>query len=289
VGIGGVAMWRRRSSWAARAVLSGTVAVTSVWSYTLLDRSPGCYPSLRYIELSAGLAVAVLMLTWVHLSRRLSAVVAAAAILVALAGPSAYTLGTVATPHSGAIPSAGPTVVGAFGGPGGFGGGRPRAFGNGGPPAFAGGAPRFGGGAPGGVAGRADGGPAGGLLNGSTPSANVTAALQRNSSRYTWVAATVGSNEASGFQLASGKPIMSIGGFNGTDPAPTLVQFEQYVQQGKIHYFIAGGGRGGGPGGGTTSTSSQITSWVQTHFKSVSSLSSGSTVIYDLTQPLTAG
>ena len=35
---------------------------------------------------------------------------------------------------------------------------------------------------------------------------------------------------------------MAIGGFNGTDPAPTLAQFEKYVAEGKIHYFIASGG-----------------------------------------------
>ena len=50
---------------------------------------------------------------------------------------------------------------------------------------------------------------------------------------------------------------MAIGGFNGTDPTPTLAQFEQYVRAGEIHYFIAGGAvpggavpGGGGPGGG---------------------------------------
>ena len=47
------------------------------------------------------------------------------------------------------------------------------------------------------------------------------------------------SNNAAGYQLASGEPVMAIGGFNGTDPAPTLAQFEQYVAAGKIHYFIA--------------------------------------------------
>ena len=41
---------------------------------------------------------------------------------------------------------------------------------------------------------------------------------------------------------------MAIGGFNGTDPTPTLAQFQQYVRDGKIHYFIAGGGFGGGGG-----------------------------------------
>ena len=39
---------------------------------------------------------------------------------------------------------------------------------------------------------------------------------------------------------------MAIGGFNGTDPTPTLAQFEQYVAQGRIHYFMGGGGFGGG-------------------------------------------
>jgi 4-amino-4-deoxy-L-arabinose transferase-like glycosyltransferase len=83
----------------------------------------------------------------------------------------------------------------------------------------------------------------------------------------------VNSNNAAGYQLASGEPVMAIGGFNGTDPAPTLAQFEQYVAEGKIHYFIAGGGGfGGGVGGGrgasTSDDASQITSWVESHFTS---------------------
>ncbi len=48
------------------------------------------------------------------------------------------------------------------------------------------------------------------------------------------------SNNAAGYQLASGDPVMAIGGFNGTDPSPTLAQFEKYVSEGKIHYYIAG-------------------------------------------------
>ena len=42
----------------------------------------------------------------------------------------------------------------------------------------------------------------------------------RRTPEYTWAAAAVGSNEAAGYQLASGEPVMAIGGFNGTDPAP---------------------------------------------------------------------
>ncbi len=73
---------------------------------------------------------------------------------------------------------------------------------------------------------------------------------------------------------------MAVGGFNGTDPSPTLAQFKEYVADGRIHYFIAGG-MGGGMGGGSGS-SSQITSWVEATFKEVTV---GSATFYDLTSP----
>ena len=228
------------------------------------------------------------------------------AVVVALSGPAAYSLTTAATAHGGAIPSAGPAGAGGFG-PGGVGGFAPGGpgggpGGGGGPGVgrgFAVGARAFGaspGGLPSGSftssAGGAKSG-TGGLLNGSTPTAAVTAALKQDSGRYTWVAVAVGANEASGYQLATAKPVMAIGGFNGTDPAPTLAQFQRYVQQGKIHYFIAsgagaaGGGPGGapslgGPGGTTSSTSSQITSWVESHF---TAKTVGGVTLYDLTSP----
>jgi 4-amino-4-deoxy-L-arabinose transferase-like glycosyltransferase len=127
----------------------------------------------------------------------------------------------------------------------------------------------------------------GGLLNASTPSAAVVKALTADSSRYTWVAAAVGSNSAAGFQLATEKPVMPIGGFNGSDPSPTLAEFKALVAAGKIHYFIAGGGAGGGRGpggtqGGGSNASSQISSWVQGSFTAVTI---DGTTLYDLTQP----
>jgi hypothetical protein len=76
---------------------------------------------------------------------------------------------------------------------------------------------------------------------------------------------------------------MAIGGFNGTDPAPTLAQFEKYVAEGKIHYYISGGGGfGGGFGGGSSGTSpaTQIESWVTTHFTAETV---DGVTIYDLT------
>jgi 4-amino-4-deoxy-L-arabinose transferase-like glycosyltransferase len=120
------------------------------------------------------------------------------------------------------------------------------------------------------------------LLNGSNPGSELVALLETDASNYTWVAATIGSNQASGYQLATGDPIMAVGGFNGTDPYPSLAQFEAYVKAGKIHYFIAGG-MGGGPGGGSQA-SSAITSWVEQNFTSTTV--SGVTV-YDLTSAAT--
>ncbi len=152
------------------------------------------------------------------------------------------------------------------------------------PGGFAGGAPSFGGGATGRGFGGGGGGAGGGFLNSSLSNAALTKALQADASRYTWAAATVNSNNAAGYQLASGEPVMAIGGFNGTDPAPTLAQFEKYVAAGKIHYFIAGGGGfgggvGGAGGGGTSDDASQITSWVESHF---TSQTIGGVTVYNL-------
>jgi hypothetical protein len=115
-------------------------------------------------------------------------------------------------------------------------------------------------------------GAGGGILDAATPGKALTRLLEANASHYTWVAATVGSESAAGYQLATDDPVMSIGGFNGSDPTPTLAQFEADVRAGKIHYFIGGGTGGGGMAGGgaggstSTSTGSAITSWVEAHF-----------------------
>ena len=177
---------------------------------------------------------------------------------------------------------------GGAGGAGAFpGGGMPRG-GAGGAGAFPGGGiPGGGAGGAGGIPGGAfpggrvggTGGPRnGGLLEGSTPGKKLTALLAADAGRFTWVAATTGSNSASGYQLATGKAVMAIGGFNGTDPTPKLAQFKQYVAEGRIHYYVSGGGFG--PGSSSTSDSTRISSWVTSHFtaKTVDGVT-----VYDLT------
>jgi 4-amino-4-deoxy-L-arabinose transferase-like glycosyltransferase len=129
--------------------------------------------------------------------------------------------------------------------------------------------------APGGQGGR---GGMGGLLDGGTPDAELVAVLQQDADRYTWVAAAIGSNSAAGVQLATGDPVMAIGGFNGSDPAPTLEQFQRYVAEGRIHYFLGGGRMGGSMGG--SDAAREISAWVQQNFAATAV---GGATVYDLT------
>jgi 4-amino-4-deoxy-L-arabinose transferase-like glycosyltransferase len=308
-GIGTMGLWQRRDSWPGRVGLAAGLAATVVWTYVLLGRTADWFPALRpFVAVVGALGVVgILALPLLRNVPRLAiALVATLGFGAALAAPLFSTVATAATPHQGAIPSVTPTGAGGQGGPGGGfpgggfpGGGFRRAFGGGGgfpgggtqggPGAgtgtgtggLPGGAPSFGagGGFRRGAGGRFGGGGGAGFLNASQSNPALTKALQADASRYAWAAATVNSNNAAGYQLASGEPVMAIGGFNGTDPAPTLAQFERYVAAGKIHYFIAsgggfgGGGFGGGFGGGGfgggvggSDDASQITSWVESHF-----------------------
>ena len=296
IGIGGHMLWQRRADAAgrgiaARAALAGAVVVSAWWAYVLLQRSPNWHPWVRVVVLVAAAVAAVALIAGPRLGKGVAAIALTASLVAGLAGPAAYALETASTPHSGSIPSAGPTVAG---GRGGFGrpGARTGAFPQGGAGGFPqGGFPQRGAGNTAGTNGtgtngtgaaptvvvRPGAGGVGGLLNASKPSAELVALLDADADNYTWVLATIGANNASGYQLATGDPVMAIGGFNGTDPTPTLAAFQDYVTNGKIHYFVAGGT------GGRSSDSSSITSWVEANFTKVTV---GSTTLYDLTQPL---
>ena len=102
--------------------------------------------------------------------------------------------------------------------------------------------------------------------------------LEQDASKYKWIAATEGSQQAAPIELATGgDAVMAIGGFNGTDPAPTLAEFEAMVARHEIHYYVGRGANSFGGGAG----SSAIASWVAAHFtgKTV-----GGVTVYDLTQ-----
>ena len=121
-------------------------------------------------------------------------------------------------------------------------------------------------------------GGAGGLSGNTQVSRALVKLLEQGASGYKWVAATVGSQEAAPLELATGgEPVMAIGGFNGTDPSPTLAQFKAMVAQGEIHYYLGANSQSFGGG----NSSSAITTWVAAHYKKETV---GSTTVYDLTQ-----
>ncbi|MER5947573.1 glycosyltransferase family 39 protein [Streptomyces sp. NPDC001904] len=272
VGMGATVLWEERSRIGWSVTLGAAVAVTAVWGFVLLGRTPDHLPWLRWVVLIAGLAAGLGLALAGRLDRRLALGAAGLGLAASLAGPTAYTVFTLNTGHSGSIVTAGPSGASAMGFGGGARTGKPPGGGPG-PGNRQGGFP--GGGMPGGMRG-AGGGGMGGLLNGAEVSSEAEALLERNAGDFTWVAATVGSQNQASYQLATGDPVMAIGGFNGTDPSPTLAQFKQYVAEGKIHYFI------GGMSGSGSGSASKITKWVESHFKKVTV---GSSTFYDLTRP----
>ena len=270
VAMGGREAWERRESFLGCFTLFLATAATGVWGFFLLSRTVSWNGWLRVVVLALSITAAVGFLLVGRLHRRALPALVGLALTAGLLGPAAYSLQTVSVGHTGSIVTAGPST-GGTGGPGG--GGMPGGT----PPGATTGT------AQGGMPGAQQGG-MGGLLNASTPSAAVVAALSADASNYTWVAAAVGSQTAAGLQLGTGLPVMAVGGFNGSDPSPTLAQFKAYVAAGKIHYFAAGGGFGGQNGG--SNASSQIASWVAANFTQVTL---GGSTFYDLTQPLTSG
>ena len=223
VGLGGYLVWQRRGSLAGRVTGAVLVAGTAAVAWVLLGRSAAFLPWLRWVIVGAAAVTALALL--VRGGRRWAATVALAAALIGLAAPAAYAVQTAATPHTGSIPLAGPST--------GDGSGRTRGMPGGGMP---------GGGMAGG--GMAGGGMAGGPGAAEGGNAALVAVLQQAGTR--WSAATGGAQSGASLALASGTDVMSIGGFTGSDPAPTLAQFQAWVAAGDVRYFVEGGGPGGG-------------------------------------------
>ena len=290
VGAGIVELWRlrARTAWAG-VVLGAAILGSAVWAWALLERTPDFVPGLGVAIVAVALFVAVVVALpagdrW----GRGVALAVGLGIAVLVAAPAAYAVDTMGTAYSGGTVAAGPAVAGSGGGPG-IAGRAPGAgtgtVDGGGAPGLAdgdrpAGAPPTGA-FPGGVA--PTGGPGlgrGGGLGGQVDAA-LTDYLAANQGVATWIVAVSGAEQAGSIQLATGLPVMAMGGFNGGDPAPTLDQLKAYVASGQLRYVLVGGG--GGPNGG----SSTITDWVTANGTLVSEVGDGS--LYDLSALATGG
>lgn len=313
-------LWRRRGHVAARITSALLSAVTGAWSFVLLNRTPDWLPWLRWTVVATTAIAVVALLFGAHRSRRIAVVIAATALVAGLAGSTAYAVETVTHAHSGGIPASGPAQTGSMGRPGApgrgagaddgrtqaadgaSGTGRPTGDAVGTGQATGDAAPTgtgqptgdvapTGTGQASGDAALADGGlptgdgvpasaPGGGGPGGSADNAELDALLADTDSR--WSAASIGSGTASGLELRTGTSVIAIGGFSGGDDAPTPAQFQQYVANGEVHYFIAQG-QGMRPGsGGEKSAANEITEWVKAHY---TAKTVGGVAVYDLTAP----
>jgi 4-amino-4-deoxy-L-arabinose transferase-like glycosyltransferase len=263
IALTGRELWRTRASVVSRALFALLIAVTAWWDTHLLGLMPTFMPWLKY-GLAIAAAATVFLLLMANRFKGLVVGLLLVAGLAGLGGSAALALDTASTPKTGSTPTAGPAGAsqGGFGGGGTRPGGAPTGVSTTGTAGTAGTAPA---GAPGGG-------------DSATASSELVALLQATDTR--WAAATTSSMTAAPYQLASGKSVMPIGGFNGGDASPTLAQFQAWVAEGKISYFIAGNGGGGGRGGSAGGTGSAITTWVAAHY---TAKTVGGTTIYDLT------
>jgi 4-amino-4-deoxy-L-arabinose transferase-like glycosyltransferase len=290
VAIGGRVLWLAKARWVLAAMVTGT----AVWSFVLLGRTDWL-PALRWATLVLGLAFGLALLIPL---RRLTMVALIAAILSAGAGSAAFGAATATVAHSGSIPSSGPSSAAAF--PGTRGAAGNSTTGPGGPsgasassssaPATSSGSSSSsssgvssgagtssgsasGAGTSSGMASAAGGRPGG--TGDATSNSDLTALLKASTTK--WSAAVSGATSAADLELASGTSVIALGGWNGSDPSPTLAEFQKYATTGQIHYYISGSGMGGG----STQTSG-IATWVAAHY---TAKAVGNTTVYDLTQP----
>ncbi|TMR15527.1 hypothetical protein [Nonomuraea zeae] len=270
-GMGAVVMWqayRRSRVWAW--VLPLAVAVTGVWSFVVLRRTPDWAPWLAWVVLGATLvAVVVLVVARVRaqVTARIAALALAATVVAGLAGPAAYAVTPLQSQVNGTNPTAGPSSggMGGFGRPGGMPGGGQFPGGGPGQPGTGNRQNAEPGTADSGVTGRGGrsgfmgrGGPGGGVSDA------MTKYLVANQGKATWLVAVNSAQQASGLILSTGKPVIAMGGFTGSDPAMTVERLQSLVSSGQLRYVMAGS-EGGGPGRGNT----EVTTWVQANCTAV--------------------
>jgi 4-amino-4-deoxy-L-arabinose transferase-like glycosyltransferase len=257
VGIGSVELWRGRAYWPARLVLAATVLASSAWSAVLLSRQVTWLPWLRVVVVILGVVGGLALILRLdsqgpipaRLRKAATVSVVVASLLAGGSGTAAWTIATASQPHSGSIPTSGPTAS-AMGGMG-------RDLG--------------------GLGGGIGGGIGGGMGGETAASTELTELLKSSGAK--WSAIVSGASQAANLELASGTNVIALGGWNGGDPYPTLAQFQGMVDRGEIGYFISGG-MGGGAGGGRGG-SSEVATWVAENFQAQTV---GNSTVYKLGQ-----
>jgi 4-amino-4-deoxy-L-arabinose transferase-like glycosyltransferase len=308
-GAGTIALWRAFRAGGRRAwALPITLALTAAWAIYIASGFPTYRDWLVPLVAVVGI---VALIALASVGRR-PAMTGRAVLAAGVIGLIAVVIGSAAWDSSVitagddtslAMGNVGPNApgAGAFGGAGGAGHagfGAGRDFGGGAGARTGGGFGRgAGAGRPGGAgagqpagAGAASRFAAGGGLGGMWVTDGTLSTEQRGLLDYAqahrdgarFVLTVTTTFEATPYILRAGADVLSMGGFSGQVPYPTLAQFEQYVASGQVRYvdLPASGGPGGfgSPGqargagqsqGSQQSTASQIEAWIPAHCSTV--------------------
>jgi hypothetical protein len=125
-------------------------------------------------------------------------------------------------------------------------------------------------------------------LGDATDVSGLVSYLESHRGDATYLVAAFGSQSSAPIIIASGAPVITIGGFNGADPAPTLAQLRALVTAGEVRYVLVGGAGPGGGGGppGATGSGSSISQWVIANGQEVPASAYGGTTgvgtLYDV-------
>jgi 4-amino-4-deoxy-L-arabinose transferase-like glycosyltransferase len=236
-GIGVVTMWQdyRRGGWRGWLLPIALVATIAEQVYILSQ-----YPTwgewlIASLVVLGAIAVGALLgariVPRLHLKapgRRVLVSTLTAGVLVLLLAPTVWAAVPILTSTQGDALVAGPTQTTSFGG-------------------------NFG--------GRAG-------ANNDNSQASLLRYLEAHQGTAKYLVAVLSSNEADSIILATNRPVMTLGGFSGSDPILTTSQLAALVESGQVKYFLLNGSGGFGAGGGSQSA---LVTWITQHCKVVSS------------------
>jgi 4-amino-4-deoxy-L-arabinose transferase-like glycosyltransferase len=106
-------------------------------------------------------------------------------------------------------------------------------------------------------------------LEGGGISSQMLAYLQANTQDIEYLLAVGSSHTGSSLVLETGRPVLLMGGFSGSDPVVDADSLAKLVDEGRLRYILYGGNQGFGGG------SADISAWLQSSCQGVSDFSSG--------------
>ncbi len=229
--LGGVGIYTMFRQWKEKSIWSMLLPIAILSTAALQAWYVAQYYSvLAWVLLGLGVLISIplFVLPWIATNLKSKHVWPIAGVILVMLAPSFWSLTPTLAGESAQIPTAGPSLLQQGGG---------------------------------GMGMNAGG------MGGSTDS-TLLKYLEKHQGNAEYLFATDDSSTAAPYIISTGKAVMAIGGFNGTDKAITLKQFKKLVKEGKIKYYYSGGKTGG--------SNTAIVNWIKKNAKKIKLSSSTS-------------